>query len=96
MPESDPSPVERAKSVFKQNGGLLRMSVAIRSGIHRDTLKRMVERGDLQKISRGLYQLVEALPPTHPDLAAVAAKVPSGIICLISALSFHEPPTRGL
>lgn len=94
MPESDPSPVERAKSVFKQNGGLLRMSVAIRSGIHRDTLKRMVERGDLQKISRGLYQLVEALPPTHPDLAAVAAKVPSGIICLISALSFHELTTQ--
>jgi predicted transcriptional regulator of viral defense system len=80
--------------VFEQNGGLLRMSVAIRSGIHRDTLKRMVEQGDLQKISRGLYQLVEALPPTHPDLATVAAKVPSGVICLISALSFHELTTQ--
>ena len=58
---SDPSPVERAKSVFKQNGGMLRMSVAVRSGVHRNTLKKMVEQGDLQKISRGLYQLVQAL-----------------------------------
>ena len=70
------------------------MSAAIRSGIHRDTLKRMVDRGDLQKISRGLYQLIEVLPPSHPDLAVVAAKAPAGIICLISALSFHEITTQ--
>ncbi len=88
------STIDRAKSVFKQKGGLLRMSAALEAGIHRETLKKMVERGDVQKISRGLYQLVDALPPSHPDLAVVAAKVPGGVVCLISALSFHELTTQ--
>ena len=94
MPKPVPSPVERAKTVFKKNRGMMRMSTAIRSGIHRETLRKMVQKGDLQKISRGLYQLVEALPPSHPDLAVVATKVPSGVICLISALSYHELTTQ--
>ncbi len=94
MTKRPPNPIERAKSVFRQHGGMLRMSAAIEAGIHRETLKKMVDQGDVQKISRGLYQLVDAPPPSHPDLAAVGAKVPSGVICLISALSFHEITTQ--
>jgi predicted transcriptional regulator of viral defense system len=88
------NPVDRAKAVFRQRRGLLRMSAAIAAGIHRETLKKMVEQGDVQKISRGLYQLVDAPPATHPDLAVVATKVPGGVVCLISALSFHELTTQ--
>lgn len=90
----DLSVVERAKSVFRKQGGLLRMAQAVRAGIHRDTLRVMVEQGELEKISRGLYQLVDSPLPSHPDLAAVAAKVPEGVICLISALAFHELTTQ--
>ena len=86
--------IERAKPIFRQNGGLLRMSEAIRAGVHRDTLKKMVERGYVQKVSRGLYQLVDSVPSSHPDLAVIGAKVPDGVICLISALSFHEITTQ--
>ena len=92
--KTDPDPVQQAKTAFKQSGGLMRMSAAVRSGIHRDTLRKMVQQGDVRKISRGLYQLVEVLPPSHPDLAFVAAKVPDGVVCLISALSFHELTTQ--
>lgn len=88
------NPVQRAVSAFKQNGGIMRMTEAVRAGIHRDTLKNMVQRGDIEKVSRGLYQLVGAIPPSHPDLTIVAAKVPEGVICLISALSFHELTTQ--
>ena len=94
MTKVDGSAVGHARSVFQKNKGILRMSAAIRSGIHRDTLRRMVEHGDLQRLSRGLYQLAEASPPSHPDLAIVAAKVPEGVICLISALSFYELTTQ--
>jgi predicted transcriptional regulator of viral defense system len=73
---------------------MLRMSAAVDAGIHRDTLRKMVASGDLQKISRGLYQMVEAAPLPYPDLAVVAAKVPEGVICLISALSFHNLTTQ--
>lgn len=94
MRKPPPNPIERAKSVFRQRGGMLRMSAAVEAGIHRDTLKKMVELGDVQKITRGLYQLVDALPSSHPDLAAVGAKAPAGVICLISSLSFHEITTQ--
>lgn len=88
------SPVDRAKSVFRQKGGLLRMSQALQAGIHRDTLRVMIEQGDLEKLSRGLYQLADAEPLSHPDLAVVAEKAPEGVICLISALAFHELTTQ--
>jgi len=92
--KSTQSTIRRAESVFKRKGGLLRMSDAVRAGVHRDTLRVMVERGDLEKLSRGLYRLIDSPAPTHPDLAAVAVKVPQGVICLISALAYHELTTQ--
>jgi predicted transcriptional regulator of viral defense system len=88
------SPLERARKAFEKSGGTMRMTTAIKVGIHRDTLRRMLERGDIQRVSRGLYQLAGAVPSTHPDLAIVAAKVPDAVVCLISALSFHELTTQ--
>lgn len=88
------SAVERAIAAFEHRGGLLRMSDAIREGIHRDTLRVMVERGDLEKVTRGLYRLSAAPPLGQPDLATVAARAPAGVICLISALAFHELTTQ--
>ena len=90
----NPTPMNRAKSCFWQRGGILRMSEAVRAGIHRETLRHMVEQGDLEKISRGLYRLVEAPSASNPDLVIVATKVPEGVICLISALAFHELTTQ--
>jgi len=92
--KSTQSTIRRAESVFKRKGGLLRMSDAVRAGVHRDTLRVMVERGDLEKLSRGLYRLIDSPTPMHLDLAAVAVKVPQGVICLISALAYHELTTQ--
>ncbi|MCA9011984.1 MAG: type IV toxin-antitoxin system AbiEi family antitoxin domain-containing protein [Planctomycetaceae bacterium] len=86
--------VNLARSLFQRKGGLLRMSEAIRAGVHRDTLRVMVERGELEKISRGLYRIIDSRTPSHPDLAAVAVKVPQGVICLISALARYELTTQ--
>jgi len=41
-------------------------------------------------MARGLFCLVGQEPLTQPDLVTVSRKVPRGVICLISALSFHE------
>ena len=69
---------------------MLRMADAIRLGIHRNTLYRMVDENLIERICRGLYRLTDAQPLGNPDLVAVAAKVPDGVICLISALAFHN------
>lgn len=80
----------KARTIFKRRGGILRMKEAIDSGIHRTMLYAMLEEGVVQRLSRGLYRLTELPPMRDPDLVTVCRKAPTGVICLISALFFHE------
>jgi predicted transcriptional regulator of viral defense system len=54
----------------------------------------MRDSGILEAVCRGLYRLVNTSPLSNPDLVAVAARVPGGVICLISALAFHGITTQ--
>jgi len=85
---------ESAKSIFRQHGGILKMSKAIQAGISRKMLYAMRDAGVIEKLERGLYRLAELPPLGNPGLVAVAMKIPTGVICLISALSFHESTTQ--
>jgi hypothetical protein len=51
----------------------------------------MRDSGVLEVVSRGVYRLTDSSPLGNPDLVTVATRVPGGVICLISALAFHEP-----
>lgn len=85
---------EQAVKIFRSNAGILRMSEAMQSGISRKTLYAMRDEGVLEQLSRGVYRLA-ALPGLEaPDLVAVASRVPNGVVCLISALAFHELTTQ--
>ena len=70
------------------------MSEALYAGIHRRMLYSMLEAGIIQQLSRGLYRLTDLPPLGNPDLVSVARKVPNGVICLISALAYHEITTQ--
>jgi len=83
-----------AVGVFRSNGGLLRMSEAIRAGISRKTLYAMRDEGVLERLSRGVYRLASLPGLEAPDLVAVATRIPNGVVCLISALSFHDLTTQ--
>jgi predicted transcriptional regulator of viral defense system len=63
-------------------------------GIHPRTLYAMRDEGLLERLSRGLYRLVELPPLSNADLVTVALRVPQAVVCLISALSFHELTTQ--
>ncbi len=89
-----PSKHEKAIKVFREAGGILRMSEAIQLGIHRRNLYKLRDTGKLEVISRGLYRLTEIPEPSLPDFIPVAKKIPEGVICLISALAFHEITTQ--
>jgi predicted transcriptional regulator of viral defense system len=86
--------LEQAKAIFQRHGGTLRTSEAIRAGVYPRTLYRMRDQGLIEAIARGLYRLRDMPPLGNPDLVSVALKVPRGVICLISALSFHEMTTQ--
>lgn len=85
---------EREKRAFNRGGGLLRTSAALRAGIHPRTLYDMRNQGVVEQVSRGLYRLADLPALSNPDLVTVAAKIPSGVVCLISALAYHEITTQ--
>jgi len=85
---------DRAVSIFKEHGGILRTAHAIHAGIHPATLYTMRNSGSLEMISRGVYRLSGNPPLGNPDLVTVATRVPGGVICLISALAFHGLTTQ--
>lgn len=85
---------ERAAAVFKKHGRILRTAQAIRAGIHPGTLYAMRDTGALEVVSRGVYRLADSSPLGNPDMVTVATRVPGGVICLISALAFHELTTQ--
>ena len=87
-------PIQAAIDLIEKHGGVVRTAEAIRAGIHPRTLYAMRDEGLLETISRGLYRLADLPPLGNPDLVAVSKRTPDCVICLISALSFHELTTQ--
>ncbi len=68
---------------------MARLSELTSAGITAATVSRMMEKGLILRLSRGLYQLPDASLDANHSLAEAAKLVPKGIICLVSALAFH-------
>jgi predicted transcriptional regulator of viral defense system len=74
--------------------GVIRAKDAEAKGIHRDYLKRLEQQGLLIRSARGIYTSTLAeITKSHSLLEAVK-RVPHGVICLLSALSFYELTTQ--
>ena len=81
---------EKAVALFRERGGILRTSEALSLGIEPRSLYKLRDAGTLAQLARGLYRLAELPPLSNPDLVIVAHKIPQGVICLVSALAYHE------
>ena len=81
-------------AVFHKHGGQLRMSEAIAHGITRYMLYSLRDKGIIEQVSRGFYRLVELPPISNPDLVTVSLRFPNAVMCLISALSYHNITTQ--
>ena len=73
---------------------ILRVQDLAENGIHPEHLRRLYQRGLLVRMGRGVYILPNARISGNFSLAEVAKKVPRGIICLLSALRFHDIGTQ--
>lgn len=92
--KSSESSQQKARRIISQDGGVIRTSDAIRAGIHPRTLYALRDKGVLELLSRGVYRLTDQEGVADPDLIIVASRIPHAVICLISALSFHEITTQ--
>lgn len=77
-----------------QELGLVRPSDLEARGISRSVLYRMVEDGLVVRESRGVYVASQHRYSAEHTLAHVAKRVPAGVVCLLTALRFHELTTQ--
>ncbi|MFN8427713.1 MAG: type IV toxin-antitoxin system AbiEi family antitoxin domain-containing protein [Anaerolineales bacterium] len=85
---------QSALKIFQKKHGVMRSSQAFEEGIQPHTLYQMRDSGLLVQEGRGLYRLASEQVWSDPDLAIVSLLVPKGVICLISALYFHQLTTQ--
>lgn len=74
--------------------GIIRPREVEALGIPREYLLRLYRDGELERVERGLYALPGTLTSEFISLAEVTKRVPNAVICLISALVFHNLTTQ--
>ena len=89
-----PTQAERLLQFAEKQGGIARARELTRGGISRATLQRLVESGALRKVARGLYAIASYKPSERHQLAEVALRSPRGVLCLLTALRFHDLTTQ--
>ncbi|MEA1896698.1 MAG: transcriptional regulator [Bacteroidota bacterium] len=79
---------------LKKKGGMASFSELDKAGFNKALIKVSLANENIERLDRGLYSLSEGMSFSNPDLVAISIKIPKGIVCLISALAFHEATTE--
>ena len=75
-------------------GNFFRPSQLDRLGVTYHQLRRMESENIVERVGWGLYRLVDAEPTERYSVASVCARVPSAMVCLLSALQVYEIGTQ--
>lgn len=70
--------------------GVVRAGDVKKAGYDRSTLRDLLREGAIVRDARGLYTLPETHWTLNHSLAVVARRMPEAVICLLSALQFHD------
>lgn len=70
--------------------GIISASDAVARNVNRGWLPRLAAAGRLERVARGRYRLATAEVSEHHTLALAAGIAPNAVICLLSALQYHE------
>lgn len=92
-----PSPQKKAEKLLARaiaRGGITTRE-AVAAGFSRDMLFRLARRGDLRRVAQGVYSPADASGITeHQTMVEVVRRCPQAMVCLLSALAFHEIGTE--
>ncbi|MDH3069464.1 hypothetical protein QET40_10130 [Akkermansia sp. N21169] len=86
-----PTPV---KEFFQSKGGVVRRGELLPALMTARMLQKYMELGIIQRWARGMYRLSDENLHDVPEMLMVARKYPAAVICLVSALSFHDMTTQ--
>lgn len=90
------SRINKRKEALKllKKKAVIRPRDLVAHNIARSTLSRLCAQGVVQKVGRGLYRLADAEVSEHDMLVDACKTVTNGVICLLSALRFHDLTTQ--
>ena len=88
------SPTEGETLDLVRRLGIVRPLDLEARGIPRSRLYRLARKGLVDRQGRGLYVASDHAPTAEHALAQVGKRVPRAVVCLFSALSFHELTTQ--
>lgn len=74
---------------FAQHGGYLTSRQVRDAGLSLKPVQRLIDRGDVEAVQRGVYRLTAADLPPHADLVELQLRVPYARPALITALDLH-------
>lgn len=78
---------------FRKHKGYARMKDMKAIGIQTREIQKLVESGHIVKVKPGLYRLAVIQPRETSGMVEVCLAMPKAVICLTSALAFHELTT---
>lgn len=63
-------------------------------GVNSRQLGRLVDDGSIERVARGLYRMTDIEITEHYTQAAVCARTPNAVLCLLTALRIHDIGTQ--
>lgn len=88
------TPLAERTLALARSAGLLRPKDLDSHGIPRVYLRRLMERGLLERVGLGLYRIPGTAIDARKSLIEATRRTPGGILCLLSALQFHGLTTQ--
>ncbi|MBA4122006.1 MAG: type IV toxin-antitoxin system AbiEi family antitoxin domain-containing protein [Acidobacteria bacterium] len=84
---------EKIQKLLEENN-IVRSSDLTKIGVPLIYLSRLVEKGELLKIGHGVYTRTTANFNENQSLLEAINTIPNSVVCLLSALRFHELTTQ--
>jgi predicted transcriptional regulator of viral defense system len=82
--------IEKIVDFIREKGGLAGYSEIIKAGFDKSYIRANIKAGKIIKKDSALYSLPGGNKLSNPDFTIISIKIPNGVICLLSALYFHE------
>jgi len=79
--------------IFKNRAGYAFLKELKKQGIHTDTIRRLLHDGTIEKVKSGLYKLKDMPTLANQGMIDVCMAMPKAVVCLHSALSYHDLTT---